>query len=98
MLSESDKAEESKLSATKNAIVDLMKSPVQMLFACCALIAIVGVVPFIICGYLFRQKAIANKPEGYNFPGIDDFKYCLVSACIIGVIDVIIYNITFKLF
>lgn len=76
----------------------LLKSPIQLFFLLCGLVALIGIGPFTYYCYKYTEKAIENKPEDYVFPDWRDFKWVLLSVMTIGVIDVIAYNICLRCF
>jgi len=76
----------------------LIKSPLQMMFFVFILSIICSLVPFFNWGYQWRKKALAEAPEGYNFPKMADFSLTAKATLVLLVAEYLCRNYLYKCF
>jgi len=71
---------------------------VQLLFFLIILITTGSLLPFCYWAYLFRQKAVAEAPLGYDFPELSDFMLTAKATVVFCIIDWFCRQYMFVLF
>lgn len=84
---------EAEVSEKHYSVMEILQSPIQLLFAIIAIFTALGIVPFTKAGYDFIIKARNNKPQGYEFPEFKDFWITGVAALVFAPLQIILKNI-----
>ena len=76
------------VKAKNYTIEELTRDPIQLAFLILGVFTICIIAPFTMAISNFVQKAHLEKPEGYEFPGVEDLKLAARSTAVFACLEV----------